>query len=77
VGEFAFWVGVTVVGGLILAGILAGVRWLRVPDNRERLRQVVCRHDWEPIQTNFGTPSAHLVFVTPYSERCRKCGAVR
>jgi uncharacterized membrane protein YciS (DUF1049 family) len=77
VGEFAFWVGVTVIGGLILAGILTAIRWLRVEDNWERLRQRVCRHDWEPIQTNYGTPSARMVFVAPYSEQCRKCGAVR
>jgi len=73
VGEFAFWVGVTVVGGLILAAILTGVRWLRDPDNQERLRQELCRHDWELIQTDYGD----LVLITPYTERCRKCGATR
>jgi hypothetical protein len=65
----------TVVGGLILAGILAAIRWLQDEDHRSQLRQLVCRHDWQPIDK--GRPGDAIVFVTPYDEYCRKCDAQR
>jgi len=77
VGEFAFWVGVTVVGGLILAAVLAAISWLRSADNRQRVRQSLCRHDWQTIEPLHPGPEGRLVFVTSYSERCRKCGATQ
>jgi hypothetical protein len=77
VGQFAFWVAVSVVAGLILAAILSAVRWLRDPDNRQRLRQRLCRHDWETIEPLHPGPGNRLIFVNSYSERCRKCDATR
>lgn len=74
---FAFWVGVSVVAGLILAAILAGVRWLRDPDNRQRLRQRLCRHDWQSVEALHPGPTGRLVFVRGYTERCPKCEATR
>jgi hypothetical protein len=77
VGQFAFWVAVSVVAGLILALILSAVRWLRDPDNRQSLGQRLCRHCWETIEPLHPGPDNRLIFVTSYSERCRKCAATR
>jgi len=77
VGQFAFWVAVSVVAGLILAAILSAIRWLRDPDNRQRLQQRLCRHDWETVEPLHRGPGTRLIFATSYRERCRKCGATR
>jgi hypothetical protein len=44
---------VGVVGGLIVAAILWVLSWLRKEENRERLKQAVCQHDWySPMDEN-------------------------
>lgn len=40
-----------VVAGLIVAAIIGLVGWLRKEENRERLRQAVCQHDWYSPRT--------------------------
>jgi hypothetical protein len=77
VGQFAFWVAVSVVAGLILAAILSTIRWLRDSDNRQRLQQRLCHHEWEAVEPLHQGPGTRLIFATSYSERCRKCGATR
>jgi hypothetical protein len=72
--DFGFWVAVAVVGGLVLTGILGMLKWLRAEDNRRLVRQLMCRHDWHPIDKGWGT---NVVYVTPYDENCRKCGKER
>ncbi len=66
--------------GLIVAGILAALRWLAPEEHRTRIKQTVqqaaCRHDWQPIDKG-GRPGDNFIFVTAYDEHCRKCGAER
>jgi hypothetical protein len=73
-GDFAYWVAVAVVAGIILAGLGFAFRWLRVDENREWLQQRFCQHEWETIDKGWGTS---VVYVTPYDEECRKCGLQR
>lgn len=69
---------ITVVGGLILAGIILLIRSLADEQQREdlteRVKQATCRHQWEQISNDLGP---NIVFVTADKERCRKCGARR
>jgi|RhiMetStandDraft_4_1073278.scaffolds.fasta_scaffold1175340_1 hypothetical protein len=65
-----------VVAGLIVAAIIGLVGWLRKEENRERLRQAVCQHDWySPMDEN--RPGDPVIVLTPFSEECRKCGKTR
>jgi hypothetical protein len=73
-GTFLYWVAVAVVAGLILAGLSLALRYLREQENREALRQRICRHDWKKIDVGIGSS---VIFVTGYDEECRKCGARR
>lgn len=67
---------VGVVGGLIVAAILWVLGWLRKGENRERLKQAVCRHDWySPMDEN--RPGDPVIVLTPFSEQCRKCNKTR
>jgi hypothetical protein len=60
---------------LIASAIVAGIKWLTVPDNRESLRRRACRHDWVEVDN---TPTrSDLVFVNSYAARCSKCGETR
>lgn len=65
---------VRVVSGAIVAVGIAAFKWLRHEDHRTQLRQRLCLHRWEPYNVDLG-PNA--IFITPYGERCRKCGALR
>ena len=63
----------------VAVGVILGVggwlgHWLRNEENRTTLRQAVCRHDWKPYDDLSGDG---IIFVTPYVERCRKCGKAR
>jgi ABC-type Fe3+/spermidine/putrescine transport system ATPase subunit len=66
-----------VAAGLTVAAVVAAANWLRIEQNREalreKLRQVTCRHDRQPIQTS----GPNWIYVTHYEEECRKCGAQR
>jgi hypothetical protein len=65
-----------VIVSLIVAGILAGARWLSHEQNRERLRELACSHEWRSLdERNAG--SSGLRFVSPYADECVKCGARR
>jgi hypothetical protein len=66
-----------VVAGLIVTGIVGVVGWLRKEDNRKRLRRATCRHDWFSPNDEFNEPGSSVVFLSPVSEECRKCGATR
>lgn len=68
---------VGVVGGLIVAAIIGLVGWLSKVDSRTRVRQAVCRHDWFSPNDEYNEPSSPLVFLSPVSEECRKCGKTR
>ncbi len=69
---------VAILEGVAVA-VIVGVcgwaaNWLRVGGNRTKLRQAVCRHQWKPYDDLSGDG---ILFVTPYVERCRKCGKAR
>lgn len=65
-----------VVAGLIVAAILGLVGRLHKAENRERLKQAGCRHDWySPMDKN--RPWDPVIVLTPFSEECRKCGKTR
>jgi hypothetical protein len=58
---------------LIVAAILGLRKWLLEPDNRQKLKQWTCRHDWRPIETG----GDGIIFVTEDSHECAKCEARR
>jgi len=60
----------SVAGGLLLAAIIGGWRWLRSDNRAQRIREAVCRHDWQPRD-----PDGILILA--YDQQCRKCDAVR
>lgn len=66
---------VTVIAALIVAAILAGVRWLSVKDNRTTLRQATCRHDWKAFDEQ--DPASGLVVLRLAEKECQKCGKQR
>ena len=67
---------VGVVRGLIVAAILWVLGWLRKGENRERLKQAACQHDWySPMNEN--RPGDPVIVLTPFSQECRKCGKTR
>ena len=72
-GDFLYWVAVAVVGGVILAGLGFAARWLLVEDNRKRVRQRLCRHDWYRFPED--DPGDAVVVIRTAEEECRKCGA--
>ena len=57
-----------ILSGLLVLGIGGAIKWLRSEDNRETVRQKLCRHEWEP------TPD---FLITPDRELCVKCNARR
>jgi hypothetical protein len=60
---------------LIASAIVAGVKWLIVPGNRESLRRRVCRHDW--VEADNTPIRPNVIFVHDYAARCSKCGETR
>jgi hypothetical protein len=60
---------------LVASLIIGAVKWLAVDDNRERLRQRVCRHDW--IEADNTPTRSDLIFVHSYAAICSKCGLPR
>jgi hypothetical protein len=64
---------IAVLSALIVAGILAALKAMREEENRERIGQVFCRHDWRPIDR--GGPG--IIRITAMDEECHKCGAQR
>jgi hypothetical protein len=61
--------------GIMAAAGWAGVKWVSASDNRVRFRQALCRHRWEEIDWHVDDPA--VVFISPYTQRCPKCGARR
>jgi hypothetical protein len=68
---------VGVAAGLIVAAILGSLAWLRKPDNRTRVRQAICAHDWFDPNVELNRSGGPLVFISPINEECRKCGKTR
>lgn len=66
----ALWISVA--AGLIVAAVAGGVKLLGSANARERMKegakQVVCRHQWEPIPPEI---------ITGDRDWCVKCGARR
>lgn len=72
-GDFLYWVAVAVVGGIILAGLGFAAQWLRAKDNRERVLQRLCQHDW--VRVPESDPEDALIVIRTYEAECSKCGA--
>lgn len=76
--DFLGGVGAEVVGGLIVAGLIALAAVLRSSPKRkgieQNIRRRLCRHDWQLIQTDLG---GGLHLVTQWRDECAKCGARR
>jgi hypothetical protein len=77
-GSFVVGVGVGVLATLLSAAIIGTFNYVRDEANRKRLRQRLCRHDWENVDKLETNPeTGFLVFVRGYTQRCRKCSATR
>lgn len=77
-GTFLYWVAVAVVAGLILAGLGFAFRYLREQENREALRQRICRHDWKKIDVGLRMkvksgkrPRSEKVGLAPADDRAK------
>jgi hypothetical protein len=51
------------------------VSFLSVEENRKRVRQRICRHDWVRFQEE--APGSPIMVIRIAEEYCRKCGAER
>jgi hypothetical protein len=66
-----------VLAGLLVAAIVGGTKWLASAEHRTRVRRVICHHDWFSPNDELNEPGSGIVFLTPVSEECRKCGKTR